>query len=325
MNPFAYLQAKTLRSAVRAARQEGAAILAGGTDLIPLIQDGIVTPAVVVSLGSVRGLDGIRSGSEGLRIGACVTLSALAAHRAVRTRYTALAEAARAAASWQIRNQGTVGGNLCQHSRCWYYRQDFPCLRRGGDRCSAADGENRLHAILGGGPCYDVHPSDLAPALVALDGRVRIAGPGGNREIPLEQLFVHPSANARHHLALGRGEIVTAVIVPRPADGTRSLYLKAMDRAAWSFALASVAVAGRVEDGRVTGLRVCLGGVAPVPWRARAVEQALVGQPLHSQRVEQAVERELEMAKPLGRNAYKVALTRGLLRRALHTLGHAKA
>lgn len=320
MKPFAYAEPKTLRSLIRAL-EDGAAVLAGGTDLIPLMQDGVVAPATVVGLGSLRGLDRIRVGADLLRIGARVTLTALAGHRVVRSRYTALAEAARTAASPQIRNQGTVGGNLCQHSRCWYYRQDFPCVRRGGDHCSALNGENRLHAILGGGPCYDVHPSDLAPALIALQGRARITGPEGGREIPLEHLFVHPSANPRHHLTLVRGEIVTEVVVPRAAEGTRSLYLKAMDRAAWSFALASVAIAGRVEDGRLTALRVCLGAVAPVPWRARAVEEALVGQPLHNQRVEQAVERELEAASPLARNAYKVQLVRGLLRRALHTLG----
>jgi xanthine dehydrogenase YagS FAD-binding subunit len=320
VKPFAYAEPRTLRSLVRAI-EDGAAVLAGGTDLIPLIQDGVIAPATVVSLGSLGGLDRIRVGVDLLRVGARVTLAELASHRAVRSRYTALAEAARAAASPQIRNQGTVGGNLCQHSRCWYYRQEFPCLRRGGDCCSAVEGENRLHAILGGGPCYDVHPSDLAPALIALEGRARITGPEGDREIPLERLFVHPSATPRHHLALVRGEIVTEVAVPRPAEGTHSLYLKAMDRVAWSFALASVAIAGRVEDGRVTALRACLGGVAPVPWRARAVEEALVGQPLHNQRVEQAIDRELELASPLARNAYKVPLVRGLLRRALHTLG----
>ncbi len=207
------------------------------------------------------------------------TLAEIAASPLVRARAPGLAAAADSAASPQLRHQGTLGGNLCQRPRCWYFRGDFHCLKKGGDTCFAEGGENRYHAIFGGGPCYIVHPSDTAPMLVALGAEAIVAGPRGERAVALADFFRRPSENLAGETALGVGEIVTEVRLPGPATWTSS-YRKVRERGAWDFALTSVALAARLEGRRVVDLRIVLGGVAPVPWRVPRAEQILRGQEL---------------------------------------------
>jgi xanthine dehydrogenase YagS FAD-binding subunit len=228
-----------------------------------------------------------------------------------------LAEAADSVATLQIRNVGTVGGNLAQRPWCWYFRNGFPCYKAGGDRCFSAGGENQLHAILGGGPSYIVHPSDLAPAIVALDATIGIAGPNGERAVPASEFFVLPRQDARHENVLADDELIVGVEVPMLGPGTRSTYRKIMDREAWTHALASAAVVLQMDRDVCRRARIVLGGVAPVPWRVPAAEALLVGQRVTADVARRVGEAAVADARPLAKNAYKVPLTRKLVERTV--------
>jgi xanthine dehydrogenase YagS FAD-binding subunit len=240
----------------------------------------------------------------------------VAASDLVAERAQALAEAALAAASPQLRNQGTLGGNLCQRPRCWYFRGDFACLRKGGDLCYAFEGESEYHAIFGGEHCFAVHPSDTAPALVALGARLRVVGPRRDDVLPVESLFVRPADDPTRETVLRPGEILAEVRIP-PLPGWRSVFRKARARRVWDFALASVAVALRASEGHVVEARIALGGVALVPWRATDAERALAGARLTTASAAAAAKSCLRGATPLAGNGYKLALVRGLVEEAL--------
>jgi len=320
LGPFSYERADSIDGAVRAA-ERGARIHAGGTDLLGCLRDGVFTANRLVSLTGVGELRGIRPTPDGgLRLGALVTLAEIAAEPGIRERYRALAEAAWSAASPQLRNQGTLGGNLCQRPRCWYFRGEFHCLRKGGDTCYAAAGENRYHCLFGGAGCYIVHPSDTAPALAALGARVGIAGPRGARTVPVESFFVLPAVDVTRETVLEPGEIVTEVLLPPPAPDLRSTYRKVRERGAWDFALVSVALALRTAGPRIAEARVVLGGVAPVPWRSEATERALVGRTLDAATATRAGAAAVEGADPLEQNDYKVPLLGGAVAQALLAL-----
>jgi xanthine dehydrogenase YagS FAD-binding subunit len=220
-------------------------------------------------------------------------------------------------ASPQLRNQGTIGGNLCQRPRCWYFRGDYDCARKGGDVCYAVDGENRYHCIFGGGRCQIVHPSDTAPALIALDASVRVAGPKGTRVVPLEKFFVLPADDVTKETVLERGEIVTEVLLPPADPAMRSSYRKVRARGSWDFAMAGLAVALTKKGDRVERVRAVLSGVAPIPWRSAGIERALVGQRLETRTIARAAEAAVAGAEPLAQNAYKVALVRGVVEEVL--------
>lgn len=323
LKPFTYQRPQTLKDVCRAAAKPGARILAGGTDLLGCLRDGIVEASTLVSLGNLPELAGVLPSMNGqLRIGAGVTLSEISRLDLIRVKFTALAEAARSAGSPQLRNQGTLGGNLCQRPRCWYFRGDFPCARKGGDLCFAVEGENRYHCIFGGERCFIVHPSDTAPALIALQARVRLTGPGGTRLLPLEEFFVLPSENLQQETVLMPGEIVTEILLPVPAPGVRSTYRKIRERGAWDFALASAAVVLQRDGGTITQARVVLGGVAPKPWRVPAVEQALAGRPLTGETIRQAAKASTGGAVPLSQNRYKLLLLQGLIEEALESMAN---
>jgi xanthine dehydrogenase YagS FAD-binding subunit len=272
----------------------------------------------VVSVAGVAEMKGIgpRPGG-GLRIGALTTLSEIVANKQVAEGYRVLAEAAASVASPQLRNQGTIGGNLCQRPRCWYFRGDFHCRRKGGDTCFAETGENQFHAILGWDRCYIVHPSDTASALVALGARVTIAGPKGRRTIPLESFFVLPKVSILKENVLQPGEVVTEVLLDAPAPGLRSTYRKVRERGAFDFALAGAAIAVTLADGKVATARVVLSGVAAAPWRSAEAEKALAGKPLDNATVEAAAAAAVKDAVAIGKNEYKVAMVRGILEETL--------
>jgi len=234
----------------------------------------------------------------------------------IARRYTVLAQAAAAAASPQLRNQGTIGGNICQRPRCWYFRGDFRCLRKGGDTCFAVDGENEFHCIFGGSQCYIVHPSDTAPALVALEARAHIVGPGGRRVVPLESFFILPRQNVTKENLLEPGDIVSDLILP-PPDGIRSSYRKVRARGSWDFALAGVALALKVADHRVEKARIVLSGVAPAPWRAAAAEEVLLEKPLDAETISRVAAACVNGAEPLSQNAYKIDLVKGIVEESL--------
>ncbi len=304
---------------------EAARPIAGGQDLLTTMKEYITRPTRVVNLKNIGGLDRIQSdGKRGLRIGALVTLTQLEESAEVRRSFPGLAEAAHSIATPQIRNLGTVGGNLCQRPRCWYYRlEEVVCLKKGGSECYAAKGENKYNAIFGGGPSYIVHPSDLAPVLVALGASVNVTGASGKRTIPLDKFFTLPSeGNIRRENVLRNEEIITEIQVPASAFAARSTYLKFKERDSLDFALASVAAAVEVAANKtVRQARVVLGGVAPVPWRAPKAEAFLVGKTLTKDVLAEAARLALDGAAPLEKNAYKVPLTETLVRRALAKAG----
>jgi xanthine dehydrogenase YagS FAD-binding subunit len=318
---FAYARPTTLPEAVKALADGHGRVHAGGTDLLGCLRDGVFTTPTVVSLSGVPGLRGIEPSPDGgLRIGALTAVTEVAESEAVRARYRALAEAAASVASPQLRNQGTLGGNLCQKPRCWYYRGNFHCLRKGGETCFAVAGENDFHCVFGGEGCFFVHPSDTAPALVALGAVVHIVGPGGARTVPVEAFFVLPSVDAHRETVLDPGEIVTEVVLPTPAPGLRSTYRKVRARASWDFALVGAALALRLAGDVVREARVAFAGVAPVPWRAKAVEAALAGQRLDAAAIGRAAAAAVKGAEPLAHNGYKVPLLRGLVEERLEAI-----
>jgi len=327
MKAFEWTNPATLNEAVKLLAASGSTDIdeaprpiAGGQDLLTTMKDYTSRPARIVNLKNIRGLNNITLNARGLTIGALVTLTELEEHAGVRKSFPGLAEAAHSIATPQIRNLGTVGGNLCQRPRCWYFRlEDVNCLKKGGSECYAASGENKYNAIIAGGPSYIVHPSDLAPMLLALGARVTAAGPKGRRVIPLDKFFTLPSeGNIRRENVLQNDEIITEIFVPASALATRSTYLKFKERESLDFALASVAAAVQLApDKTVRTARIVLGGVAPIPWRVPDAENFLAGKALNSEVLGEAAKIALAQAKPLEKNAYKVPLTQTLVRRAL--------
>ena len=307
---------ETIETAL-AAHENGARWLAGGTDLIPEIKMGLAMPTRLVNLKRIVGLRGIQETENGVRIGALTTLTEIAEHPLVREKYRALAQACDVSASPQIRNVGTLGGNLNQSSRCVYYRNDFPCYLRGGEKCFARNGENRESAVIGYGDCVHVHPSDPANALVAFDAQIVAQNGAGERVISASEFFRAPDAHDTRMNVLTRDEMIMAIVLPRVSENTRSIYLKAMDRAAWTFALVSVALRLEIRDWRLENVGVVFGGVAPAPWQEMRVAETLAGQRVDSDLVTQGIDSVLADAQPLEHNRYKVRLARGLLKRAL--------
>jgi len=313
-----YIRAKSMDDALRHLSSGDTRIHAGGTDLLGCLHDGVFTAGTIVSLHDINELRGIeRTTDGGLRIGAMTTISEVATNIHVLSHYKGLAQAASEVAIPQLRNQGTLGGNLCQRPRCWYYRGDFDCAKKGGDTCFAFAGENAYHAIFGGGPCYIVHPSDIAPMLMALGALVRISGPNGNRSVAIADFFLLPKTALEKETVLEKGEIVTEVLLPSADSGLRSSYLKIRERGGWDFALAGVALAVRLAGERVVESRVVFSGVAPVPWRSRATEDAIQGQPLNAETASRAAAAAVKGAKPLAQNGYKVPLLQGAIEEIL--------
>ncbi len=331
MKTLANANARNLQEAValaQEARREGQAVsfAGGGTDLLQLVKDKTVNrpgsgvPDVLVNLKTVSGLDEVTSGGDGVSIGGLTTLDALSRHPLIRAQFTVLAEAAESVASPQIRNVGTLAGNVCQRPWCWYYRNGFPCYKAGGNQCFSFVGENQLHAIFGGGPSFIVHPSDTAPALVALDARFEIVGPDGERTLSASEFFVLPSQDPEHENVLGDDEVLASVELPTPRDGVRSTYHKIMDREAWTHALVSAAVVLEMNGDVCQEAQIVLGGVAPIPWRVPEAERLLAGQRVTPELASRVGEAAVEEASPLSKNAYKVPLTRGVVERTVLTL-----
>ena len=326
MKAFAWTNPATVNEAVKMLStpsatdiDEAPRPIAGGQDLLTTMKDYTSRPARLVNLKSIPGMNRITLTARGLTIGALVTLTELEEHAGVRKSYPGLAEAAHSIATPQIRNLGTVGGNLCQRPRCWYFRlEEVICLKKGGSECYAATGENKYNAIFGGGPSYIVHPSDLAPMLLALGATVTVTGAAGKRVIPLDKFFTLPSeGNIRRENVLKNDDIITEIFVPASPLAARSTYLKFKERESLDFALASAAVAVRMTGRTFRDARIVLGGVAPIPWRVPAAEKFLIGKALTPEILAEAAKIALADAKPLEKNAYKVPLTQTLVRRAL--------
>ena len=322
---FRLMQPTTLAEAYAVLADAPDAVpVAGGTDLLSEIRDGTAMPDVLVALDSIADaeLSGIVDTADGgLRIGALATIAEIADHNGIHERYAALGQAAAGLATPQVRNLGTLGGNLNQRPRCWYYRHPLTvCLKRGGDRCFAVQGVGKYLCVTGGDRCFIVHPSDTAVALAALGASVTIASNDGQRDVPIEEYFVGPDVDLMRENILRQGELLTAVTLPPVPVGQRSVYLKARERESGDFALVSVAGALTVSDGVVAEASVVLGGVAPTPYRAKGTEEYLRGRALDAVDVAEAGAVAVADPRPLPDNAYKVPMAANLVNRAIAVL-----
>ncbi len=323
MRPFTLEQPSSpaVASRLHAEQAPKARFIAGGTDLLAQVKEGTLRAETLVSLASVPDMSGIESNDDGLDVGALATLTEIANSPEVRRNYEVLAQAAASVASPQIRNVGTLGGNLCQRPRCWYFRSHlYYCLKKGGGNCYAVGEQNKYHAILAGGPCHIVHPSDLAVVLISLGASVVIRDDSGNREMPIEDMFILPSIDVMAETVLNPGEYVARVKIPKRSGDIRSVYLKTQERQAMDFPLVSVAASLVVQDGVVTGARVTLGSVAPIPLRVPHVDDALIGQAVGDVDPDAIGSLAVRDAEPLSDNGYKVRLTASLVSRALASL-----
>ena len=322
MNLFDYIRPASVVEAIAAASEPGAAYLAGGTNLLDLMKGGALHPGRLVDFTRLPGLDRIeRLADGGMRIGAMVRNADLARHPAFAAAYPAIAEALLSGASPQLRNVATVGGNLMQHTRCAYFTDTASaCNRRDpGAGCEARGGENRTHAVLGwSDACIATHPSDFCVPLVALDAVVEIEGPGGRREVALDDFHLLPGTTPQRETALAAGELIVALRLPPEATGFRahSRYLKLRERTSFAFALVSAAAALEIEDGVIRAARLALGGVAAKPWRARAAEALLIGAAPDADVFAKAAEAALGDARPSGDNAFKIELAKRVVKRA---------
>jgi xanthine dehydrogenase YagS FAD-binding subunit len=322
MKPFDYHRPESSADALTALSVQGAVALGGGTDLLVTMKEGLVEPAHLVDLRNLKGARDITARPDGsVRLGGAVRIADLAGHAVIRERFAALAEAARLVGTPALRNMGTIAGNLCQRPRCWYFRRGVSCLKNGGSGCAAVDGENQYHAILGGGPCCAVHPSDPAVALTTLEASVELLGAhGARRSIAIESFFANAASNPLGETALAPGEIVEAIEIPAHSAGGTQRYVKLMQRGAWDFALVSLAGIKR-PDGEV---RLVLGGVAPAPQRVnQSVEEDVASGALDDESADALAERALYDAAPLSKNGYKVDQAAALLKRAMLELSRA--
>lgn len=330
MKAFDLLLPKSLDEAVKAlptqdkhGERSKALVMAGGQDLIGTMKDHLEAPDLVVNLKSIPGLDQIEWTKDGgLEIGALVTLERIENDADIKKQFRALSEAATAVASPQIRAVGTIGGNLCQRPRCLYFRSEHtPCLKKGGTECFSYLGNSKYNAIFGGGPSYIVHPSDVAPALVAYDAEVDVMGPNGSRTVALRDFYVLPGdGDPTKETVLGPNEVVTKIRVPAKKAGWPATYLKVRERDAFDFALSAVAMVLDVRAGKVQEASVVLGGVAPIPWHSPEAEDALTGKSIGPEVAMAAGTAAVEWAEPLSMNEYKVPMTKGVIAKAAERL-----
>jgi xanthine dehydrogenase YagS FAD-binding subunit len=322
MNRFELARATTTAEARDlVGAKAGSVLKAGGIDLLDHLKERLLEPPRVVDLKRIPGLDAIAVGADGsLKIGALATLAKVAAHEAVKKAHPALARACGEAASPQIRNVATIGGNVLQRPRCWYYRlESYKCVKKGGDTCFAIAGENRYNVIFGGGPAYPPHPSNAAVPLVAYGASFVLDGLKGPRTVPAGEFFVLPDKDPTRENVLQPGEILTAIQVPA-TTGWKSAYHEVRERAAFDWPLVAAAVGLKVEAGTIKDARVVLGQVATIPWRSAAAEKALVGKRVDAATAEAAGKAAVEGASPMTQNGYKVELVTTLVRRIVASL-----
>ena len=321
MPAFDLLQPESATEAQKLLEQYGADawVMAGGMDSFDWLKDRIKKPKALVDLSGIEALRGIRAAGDGVEIGAMTTLTEIANHPAIKTQYGVLSQAVELVASPQIRNQGTLGGNVSQDARCWYYRGGWPCYRAGGNICYADTpvGRNREHAIFGANRCVAVHPSDSAPALIALDAKFVIQTPKGERVVDAEDYFVGPELDITHLNILAPGDLLTAIRIPAAWAGARFYFEKVRDRNVWDFPLMNVASATVLSGGNIDRIRIAVSAVAPKPMRLKQVEDAVRGKPADAATGEMAGNLAVKGAVPLQFNAYKIPLMRNLVKRSI--------
>jgi xanthine dehydrogenase YagS FAD-binding subunit len=331
MRSLKYYAASSWEEAVAfLGKNDKAQVIAGGSDLLGWIKDDLNGPGApraetVVDIRSIPNTSYVKyDATSGLQLGALTPLTTIAESADVLKAYAGLAKAANSPASPSIRNVGTIGGNIMQRPRCWYLRgKEFNCYKKGGDFCFSVTGENQYHAILDGELCYIVHPSDTAPALMALNATAKVMGTNGAKDISFDNLFIGPRTNVLKETVLERTDLLTAITVPAPAANTKSLFMKVTQREVYDFAIVSIAVAAQIEGGVWKDGRVVLSGVAPTPYRAVAAEEALKGQKVDEKVARDAAEKTLVKARPMSQNAYKVDIAKNLITRAVLSLASA--
>ena len=318
MKSFQHIDASDIETAVKALQEPGVQAIAGGTDLTTELKKDIRAPKKLVNIKRIPNLRQISATDGGLKIGALTTITELETDTAIRERFGILSQSAGTVGTLQLRNSGTIGGNICQSVRCWYYRHpDVHCWLKGGETCYARQGNNRLHAIFGRSPCVAVNPSDIAPALVALDAQAKIAGANGSKTVPVESLFKLPETNRRRQNIIETGELIETIDIPSRREDSNGIYLKIMERATWSFALVSVAVQIEWNGEQVQQVRMVLGGVAGIPWRVKEAEKLLTGHKIYEGLAAQVSETAVSEAIPLEYNQYKIPMVKNLLKRAI--------
>jgi len=321
MREFKLAQPQTLEQITSMPEDKSSFLMAGGTDLLDEIKNEVISPSVVIDLKSIPDLAYINETNEGILIGAMTRVAELAENAAIRSYYTVLHEAALSLATPQLRNMGTIGGNLCQRPRCWYYRDpQVQCRKKGGSRCYASRGRNRYHAILGGGICHIVFPSDLAPALISLGARITIATADGDKHMPLEEFYTLPRENVQKENILKPNEILKEIDIPLAKNGMNSTYLKLKERGTWDFAVVSAAVSGTIAGNTFSDISIVMGGVAPIPWRLKSAEQALLGKAATEDLVKRVAKDAFKDARPLEENAYKIELAATVVTHAVLSL-----
>ncbi len=319
LNRFEYVHARSINDAVASLHGDGAVVKAGGIDVLDLAKEGIISPSRIVSLLGLRDLRYLRHDADnGLQIGPLTTLAELGRNKIIRTNYTALSQAAREAATPQIRNQATIGGNLCQRPRCWYFRSsEFHCLRKGGDECFAQEGENKYHAVFDNTVCAIVHPSAAAVALTALRAHLSINDGKKTWDVPVEDFFVKPETDVEHETVLKNGQILTGITVPVPQRGAVSYYVKLREKQSFDWPLADAAVLLQLDGTTCRDAVIVLGAAAPVPWRGHEGEEILKGKAVSKENARQAARACLSGATPLRDNRYKVQLLQTAVSRAI--------
>ena len=317
MERFEYANPTTVKdaTALLGSSWADAQLLAGGTDLISLMKDYVVSPKRVVNIKGIAELGKITPGAAGSQIGATVSLDELTSNRAIRASYPSLVTAALGITSPQIRNMGTVGGDLCQRPRCWYFRQGYGLLAMKDGKSLVPNGENLYHAIFGGGPAYFVSPSSLGPALIALGAQIKIASPTATRTVGADKFFVNPQNADTREVDLKPNEIVTAIVIPPGATSNATYEVRQKEALDWPLATASVAL--KMTGTKIASARVVLGHVAPTPWVAAGAEKWLAGKSIDEATAEAAGAAAVEGAKPLSQNEYKVQLAKVAVKRAL--------
>jgi xanthine dehydrogenase YagS FAD-binding subunit len=314
LHQFTYHRASTLHDAVERLAEPSALPLGGGTDLLVLLKEELAAPTQLVDVRGLPGAREISSHAGGLRIGAAARVNDLVRNDLVCRDFPSLASACASVGTTALRHMGTIAGNICQRPRCWYFRRNIPCLKNGGEACPARDGENQYHAILGGGPCFIVQPSDPAVVLTALEANVETNSRAGDRSVPIAQFYALPTQRPDRETVLETGELVTAIEIPSASAGGWQRYDKLMQRGSWDFSLVSLAAVRRA-DGEV---RLVLGGVAHKPWRvSSSIEEDVASGGLSDEDIATLADRALYDARPLTKNGYKLDLAAALIRRAI--------
>ena len=323
MKEFKIAQPQSLKQFISllSEKKDGYYLMAGGTDLLDEIKNKIIDPEVVIDLLSISDRSPITETQDFVSICALTRVAELAENPIIQKHFPGLRQAALSLATPQLRNVGTVGGNLCQRPRCWYYRDpEVICRKKGGNRCYAFRGRNRYHAIFGGEICYIVYPSDLAPALISLDAQIAISSPDGEKTMPLEDFYILPQQNIRRENVLEENQFLKEIRIPVPKNGSKSTYYKFKERGTWDFAVVSAAVNGIISGGSFQDIKIVLGGVAPIPWRLKKTEDFIKGKQLNETVIRQGAKEALKDARALEENGYKLDLIEAVLTEAVSSL-----